>query len=286
MPTVTDRLGHYPSDLSDQQWQSIKHLVPPARGGGRSRTTDIRRVIEGVLYLVSSGCAWRYLPADFPPWQTVYHYFRYWCVTGTWRQIHNAIRDAARVAVGRDKLTTYLIIDSQSVKAHYGESRGLDGFKRVRGRKRQILVDTQGLIHSVYIHAANLSDTKEGINVVDKLSSDQLSKVSVVHADLGYRGSFEEQYYFRKNQMPLINRKDEYTGQGKKKTVAEKLERKSQRHQAPKEPKRWIVERTFAWFIIYRRLSRDYEKLVSHSENMIYLAMTQLMLRRLYHEYH
>ncbi len=156
-----------------------------------------------------------------------------------------------------------------------------DGFKKVRGLKRPVLVDTQGLIHSVYIHAANLIATKEGINVVDKLSPDQLSKVSVVHADLSYCCSFEDQYYCRKNQWPLINGKYERTGQGKKKTVAEKLQRKAQRHRALKGPLRWIVGRTFAWFIIYRRLSRDYEKLDSYSEIRMYHAMTQLMPRKL-----
>lgn len=282
MPTVMDRRRRYPSDLNDQQWEVIKEMVPTARKGGRPRTTNIRDVLDGILYLVRSGCAWHLLPKDFPPWKTVYHYFRRWSVCGVWQMIHNALRSEIRKAQGRNEFASYMIIDSQSVKAHYGELRGYDGFKKVRGRKRQILVDTLGLLHAVYIHPAHLSDTKEGINVVARLSPSQLDTLRVMHADLGYRGSFEDYYFYKTRKNPLIHRKDEYTGAGKKKSYAEKQLRLKSRMRLLGEPKRWIVERTFAWFNNYRRLNRDFEKRVCHSESMIYLAMMQLMLRRAY----
>lgn len=277
MPSVKDRRRSYPSDLSEEQWDAIKDLIPSARTGGRPRTTDPRVVINAILYLINSGCAWRYLPHEFPPWKTVYHYYRAWIYQGVWRVLHQALRSLVRVKSGKSGWPSYLILDSQSVRAPSGEHRGHDGFKRVRGRKRQILVDTLGLVHGVHVHAANLSDTKEGGQVLAKLSSEVVRSIRVLHADMGYRGVFEGECYAQLGKWPLINRR-ENTGQGKRKGA---LEKKNWRRNRPqiKEPKRWIVERTLGWFGHYRRLSRDYEKKVISSETMIYLAMTQLMLR-------
>ena len=271
---VTDRRRRYPSDLSEAQWENIKGLIPNARTGGRPRTTSIREVISGVLYIVNTGCSWRYLPSNFPPWKTVYHYYRIWIFQGIWRVIHETLKRLTRLDHGKNQEPSYLIIDSQSVRAQSGEALGVDGFKKVRGRKRQILVDTLGLIHGVHIHAANLSDPKEGIYLIEKIPA----SIKVLSADMGYRGSFEEYFYLRFGFLPLIQRR-ENTGQGKRKSA---LEKKNWKRTRPilKEPKRWIVERTFAWFNGYRRLSRDYEKTLPSSETMIYLAMTQLMLRR------
>lgn len=159
---VMDRQGFYPSDLSEAQWESIKELVPEARRGGRPRSTNVREVTNAILYLVNTGCGWRYLPREFPPWQTVYQYYRDWILTGIWRLIHDSLVKLTRKAAGRSEQPSYVIIDSQSAKANSGEELGYDGFKRVRGRKRQILVDTMGLTHCVHVHAADLSDTKEG----------------------------------------------------------------------------------------------------------------------------
>jgi len=138
--------------LSEAQWKSIRELIPSARSGGRPRTTDTRKVINAVLYVVNTGCAWRYLPKEYPPWKTVYDYFRSWIFAGVWKEMHELLKKRTRVLSGKEEDPSYLIIDSQSVRASSGEELGYDGFKRIRGRKRQILVDTIGMIHGVYIH--------------------------------------------------------------------------------------------------------------------------------------
>lgn len=279
MLEVTDRLRHYPCDLSEAQWDTIKDLIPNARRGGRPRTTNTRMVINAILYLVNTGCAWRYLPAQFPPWKTVYHYYRVWVFNGTWRKIHEFLKKLLRRIQQRNEMPSYLIIDSQSIKAQRGEALAYDGFKKVRGRKRQILVDTMGFVHGVHIHAADLSDTKEGFGVFEKMSDLQRKHIQVLSADMGYRGTFENCFQQEFNFLPLIKRR-ENTGQGKRKTALEKKFWLRNREKI-EQPKRWIVERTFAWFNGYRRLSRDYEKTLRSSETMIYIAMTQLMLRRI-----
>jgi putative transposase len=192
--------------------------------------------------------------------------------------VHEALRKCTRECAGKQEQPSYLIIDSQSVRASSGEALGYDGFKRVRGRKRQILVDTMGLIHAIHIHAANLSDPKEGAKIIDKIPSGTAQVLGVMNADMGYRGTFEDKFYDRFKFLPLIKRREK-TGQGRKKTALEKKHWKRNR-EVVITPKRWIVERTFAWFNGYRRLARDYEKSISSSETMIYLAMSQLMLRR------
>jgi putative transposase len=278
MSSVTDRRRLYPSDLTEAQWESIKDLIPSARRGGRRRTVDVRKVIDGVLYLINTGCQWRYLPQDFPPWKTIYHYYRAWIFSGVWKSIHDLLRGLIRQDFGKNQEASYLIIDSQSVRASQGEKRGYDGFKRVRGRKRHLMVDTMGLMHGVRIDGADLSDTKEAVHLLDLMSPPQMKALRVMHVDMGYRGSFEEYFFQLFRFLPLINRR-ENTGQGKQKTSLEKKNWKKTR-EVVKEPKRWVVERTFAWFNSYRRLNRDQEKNTTHSEAMIYIAMIQLMLRR------
>jgi putative transposase len=280
MPSVRDRQRRYPSDLTDAQWEVIRSLIPSARRGGRPRRTNIRDVVDGILYLVSTGCAWRYLPRCFPPWKTTYDYYSRWTVEGIWLKIHDNLRAAVRSGNNRNCLPSYMIIDSQSVRAPSGEQRGFDGFKRVTGRKRQIIVDTMGLVHGVHVHSADLSDTKEGSVLAEKMSLEYKQRLNVMHADQGYRGTFEGRFYSCFRIWPLINAR-ENTGQGKKKTAAEKKNWKKNRPEV-EEKKRWVVERTFAWFNNYRRLRVDYEKKVLNSESMIYLAMTRLMLRRLH----
>ena len=276
MPQVTDRRRLYPSDLTEAQWNGIKQFVPDARRGGRPRITDVRMVINAILYLVNTGCAWRYLPHEFPPWKTIYHYYRSWIFNGIWRQIHEALKRLVRLSQGKNQNPSYLVIDSQTVRAQRGDELAYDGFKKIRGRKRQIVVDTLGLIHGVHIHAADLSDTKEGVKILDKLST----PIQVLSADMGYRGTFEDHFYARFGFMPLIKRR-ENTGQGKRKSAIEKKFWLRNREKI-EQPKRWIVERTFAWFNGYRRLSRDYESALNSSEAIIIIAMTQLMLRRLH----
>jgi putative transposase len=218
----------------------------------------MRRVIEAIFYLNRSGCAWRYLPSEYPPWKTVYDYFNKWQQTDVWRRINDFLVKEVRKSIGKNEAPSVVMIDSQTAKAHYGENRGYDGYKRMRGRKRQVLVDTLGLIHGVHVHAGDLQDRREGMKLMENFKPQK--KLEMIFADRGYNGCFVDQMFLRFKVWTTI--------------------------QVPKndgsaQPKRWIVERTFAWFNQYRRLSRDYEKKIRNSESMIYLAMIQLMLRRL-----
>jgi putative transposase len=271
----------YPSDLTEQQWEIIKDLLPKPRRGGRPRTTDVREVINAIFYLNRSGCAWRYLPREFPKWQTVYDYFSRWKAQGLWENICAHLAKLARVKIGREETPSVVIIDSQSAKAHFGEHRGYDGFKKVRGRKRHILVDTLGILHGVKVGPANLADDKPGMDVIWK-KQELLEKrgLKAVYADGGYRTWFECQVFGTFKTWPTIIKGKKVkqahpnpTWKGSKVNVIT--------HQNL-TPKRWIVERTIAWFNHYRRLTRDYERKTCNSETMLYLAMTQILLRKLH----
>lgn len=253
----------YPSDLTDQQWDLIKDLIPRARTGGRPRTTRVRDVINGIFYLNRTGCPWRYLPKEFPPWQTLYDYFSQWVKSGIWKAISHALSYKARELAGKTLTPRMAIIDAQSVKAHFGEKRGFDGHKRVQGRKRNIIVDTLGLIWACEVHAAVDQDRHGGVSALKKIPKENLKTLEVMLADGGYKkGPFDV--------VVLYNYGLQLDAKTAKDCGGSSL-----------KPKRWIVERTFAWFNHYRRLSRDYERKTSGSESMIYLAMTQLLLRRL-----
>lgn len=271
--------AEYSSDLSDLEWQLIKDILPSASPGGRPRTTNLREVVNAVFYLTRTGCAWRLLPRTFPPPGTVYDYFRAWRTSGLWKRIHDLLVTQVREKEGRNASPSLLMLDSQSVKAQYGDSRGYDGFKKVRGRKRQIVVDALGLIHGLKVHAANGSDRKEGIAAVENCG--KLTGVTGFIADSGYACyKFESKIHEQLNVWPTITRSKSkkvcHYDPNDKTAVYEHVLVTSNL-----KPKRWIVERTFAWFNRYRRLSRDYERNSKVSETMIYLAMTQLMLRRL-----
>jgi putative transposase len=273
----------YPSDLSDKQWKLIRGLIPNASTGGRPRTTDVRKVLNAILYLTRSGCAWRYLPEDFPPWQTVYWYFNRWATGGVLRKIHDHLVRCVRVFEKRSPIPSVLIIDSQSSKAQWGEQRGWDGFKKVRGRKRSILVDTLGLIHGVRVDSANIKDFTSGAQMLDgdhcRLSP-QTTQLAAFYADGGYKAhDFQNALYRRFKVWPTLKvskKEDVCTYRGNHKWSYLRRVQESNL-----KPVRWRVERTFGWFNGYRRLSRDYEKKTSVSETMIHLSMILLMLRRL-----
>lgn len=274
----SSRESLFPCDLTDEQWDLIRNYFPSARGGGRPRTTDLRQVINAIFYICRTGCAWRYLPKCFPPWQTVYDYFAQFRRKGIWREIHESLIARVRTQRGRELNPAVLVIDTQSVRAPLGEDRGFDGYKNVRGRKRHILVDTMGLIHSLRVHAANLRDQQEGHTLFDRCRKGRLSRMERLYADHGYRGLFARETRNRFGYSPVL---PELTAsQGRLKTQKEKRERRKLRGLRPPPKKRWIVERTFAWFNHYRRLSKDYEKKTTQSESMIYVAMSQLLLRR------
>src|ERR671919_1699551 len=157
----------YPTDLSDAEWEYIEPHVPTPRAAGRPRRHSLREILNAIFYIVRSGCAWRLLPHDFSPWKTIHHYFRAWRIDGTWQRLHAALRERVRVRMGRDPQPSAGIVDSPSVKSTgvRGEQRGYDGGKKVKGRKRHLLVDTQGLVLKAKVHAANVMDF-EGIKIL------------------------------------------------------------------------------------------------------------------------
>jgi len=179
---------NYPSDLSQKQWEIIAPLVPSARPGGRPRTADVRQVINAILYLVRSGCAWRMLPSDFPPWSTVHGYYRRFRLAGIWQEIHDSLREQVRVEAGREATPSAAIIDSQSVKTtEKGGVRGYDAGKKINGRKRHIVVDTIGLILAVVVHSAGIQE-RDGAKLVLSRVIGRFPRLLLIWADGGYAG--------------------------------------------------------------------------------------------------
>lgn len=252
---------HYDSDLTDSQWQAIKPLFH----WQRKRQHDLRfDILDGLFFLVKTGCQWRMLSGEFAPWQTVYYYYRTWKQQGLMTQILDTVRAQVRLKAGREATPSAAVIDAQSVKTGRvgGAAPGYDGHKHVKGRKRHIVTDTLGLLLAVVVHAANLHESLQAERVLNKLKG-KFPRLAVKFADQGYAGTLAE--YVQACFGWLL----EVVGRPEGQRGFQVL------------PKRWVVERTFSWFEGFRRLSKDYEFLPESSETMVELAMTRLMLKRL-----
>lgn len=265
MRRAGERARGYPSDLTDAQWQVIVPYLPPEAPGrrGRPRIWPLRRITEAILYVDRTGCAWRYLPADFPPWPTVYGYFATWRDDGTLARLHDGLRAQVRAAAGRDAEPTAAIIDSQSVRAADTvpkASRGWDNAKKVNGRKRHIAVDTIGLLLAVVITAASVQD-RDGARPLLRNLHRACRRVRLVWADAVYTGKLTAWAEALKMRIQVVSKRNP--------------------HAFEVLPRRWVVERTFAWISKHRRTVRDYERLPASHEAMIMWAMTTLMARRL-----
>ena len=263
MPELNKRIA-YPSDLSDEEWEIIKpYILTPVTNCGRKRVHCYRELFNAIFYLLRSGCAWRLLPHDFPPWKTVYHYFRVWRNDGVWERINAALRTDLRIADGRKSEPNAAILDSQSVKTTETPAvRGYDAAKRVKGRKRHILVDTIGLLLIVVVHTANIQD-RDGAKLVLEQIKGNFSRLELIWADAGYSGKLVDWVNSIYGWiLEIVKRSDDVKG-------------------FQVLPRRWVVERTFGWLGRYRRLSKDYEGLTESSQALIYAAMIHIMIRRL-----
>jgi putative transposase len=257
----------YPTDLSDSQWQVIKEFL----NCKRKRTHELRCIVNAILYVVKTGCQWRMLPHDFAPWQSVYYYFQVWQHSGVIETIQQALVKKIRVQHGKNQQPSVGIIDAQSVKSTLVSNRqttGFDGGKKIKGIKRHIIVDTLGLLLCVVVHSAGIADRKGGALLTQKLK-EAWSGVVKLFADGGYSlvGKAKQTIQQLGGYVVEIVQKKEVVQQ-----------KKCERFQVL--PKRWVVERTFAWIDTNRRNAKSYERLCSTAEAITQLSAIRMMLNR------
>jgi putative transposase len=255
----------YDTDLTDDQFALVEPFLPKPKRTGRP-PANLREVLNAILYLVRTGCQWRLLPHDFPPWSTVHTWYRRWRRDGTWERIHEALRQQVRRQAGRDPSPRSSAVDSQSVKtAGQGGAKGYDAGKKVSGRKRHIWVDSLGLLLAVLVTAADVHDARAACDLLaGGRLWDELPRLEVVYADSQYRAGClrEDVFDLAPFRLHVVSRPEGAEG-------------------FVRLPQRWVAERTFAWLGRSRRLFKDSERQPESSEAMIRISMIHMMLRRL-----
>jgi putative transposase len=272
-------VASYPSDLSDREWALLEPLLPAAKPGGRPRSVKLRRILNGVFYLLRSGCAWRYLPREYGPWSTVFHYLRRWRTAGIWEHVHAVLRERLRRELGREATPSAAIIDSQSVKTtEQGGPPGYDGGKKVNGRKRHILVDTLGLLLKVIVHPANVQD-RAGAKFVLAGLQPHFPRLRHLWADQAYTGTILD--WIHEELGWTVEVVERSPRRGFVVTADGEFHQVALAATFEPLPRRWVVERTLAWTSRYRRMSKDFERLPATSEALVYLTGIRLLLARL-----
>jgi len=264
MAKIEKQTKRYPSDLTDEEWWRIEPLLPKPAKRGRRRQVDLREVVNAIRYLVRTGCGWRMLPVHFGPWETVYWWFRRFVRLLLFRTIHDIALMMDRERVGREASPTAGVIDSQSVKAPAAVKRGYDAGKKIVGRKRHVVVDTDGRLLAVNLTTADISDSAGAQMILDAIRK-RWPWIKHLFADGAYdRGQLMDKAAFLDFVIEVVRRIDSDPG-------------------FKVLPRRWVVERTLGWLIRWRRLVRDYEQRLDVSEAMIHVAMGGLLLRRISH---